>query len=85
MARTHRGGALALVCAALLCLGRGSSAALLVRPEQDCINPSVSKVNEFDFFPDDFRSIISEPSPVAPGATVRRRQRPRGAAAARML
>jgi hypothetical protein len=72
MARTRRGrsGALALAVAALACLARRGSGALLVRPEQDCINPSVNKVNEFNFFPKDFRSVISEPAPTPPGATV---------------
>lgn len=48
-----------------------ASAALLQRPEQDCINPSVEKVNQFNFFPEDTRSIIAEPTPAMPGAQVR--------------
>lgn len=58
-----------LLASALLvgCAG----AVLLTRPEQDCINPSVGKINEFNFYPEDYRSIISEPAHAAPGATVR--------------
>lgn len=46
---------------------------LLQRPDQDCINPSVGKVNEFNFFPDETRAtrVIAERSPNAPGAEVR--------------
>jgi hypothetical protein len=54
----------------LLATAIGARSALLVRPEQDCINPSVSKVNDFNFFPNEYRSVISAPAPVAPGATV---------------
>jgi hypothetical protein len=50
--------------------GRG---ALLTRPEQDCLNPSLSasKINSFNFFPDDYRAIIAETHEAEPGATVR--------------
>lgn len=58
-----------LLLGSFLLLGQGYGL-LLQRPEQDCINPSVSKVNEFNFFPSEYRSIISTPPPVAPGATV---------------
>ncbi|KIY92835.1 flagellar associated protein [Monoraphidium neglectum] len=54
----------------LLATAIGARSALLVRPEQDCINPSVSKVNDFNFFPNEYRSVISAPAPVAPGATI---------------
>jgi hypothetical protein len=58
---------LALIALALAALGGCASGALLLqRPEQDCINPSVKKVNEFNFFPEDYRSFISEPEPDSP-------------------
>ena len=63
---------LAAAAVALLLLGGCAQAALLTRPEQDCINPSVNKVNEFNFFPEDFRSTISAPQATTPGTTVRR-------------
>lgn len=59
------------LAALLVLVGQGAHALLLQRPEQDCINPSVAKINEFNFFPNDFRSIItSQPAPPSPGATV---------------
>ena len=36
----------------------GARGAYLNRPEQDCLNPMVSKVNQFNFFPDEYRSIL---------------------------
>lgn len=59
----------------MLLLGLGgysTSAVLLQRPEQDCINPSVAKISEFNFFPEDYRSTISERASTAPGAQVGR-------------
>ena len=55
-----------------------ANAALLQRPEQDCINPSVEKVNQFNFFPEDTRSIIAEPAAIRPGAQVSVQQPSRG-------
>jgi hypothetical protein len=35
--------------------------------------PMHPQVNEFNFYPEDFRSTISEPAPVEPGAVVRKK------------
>ena len=45
---------------------------LLQRPERDCISPSLSKLNEFDFYPKQYRSVISAPEPAVQGTEVRR-------------
>ncbi|KAI8474512.1 MAG: hypothetical protein J3K34DRAFT_518046 [Monoraphidium minutum] len=57
------------VLAAMILVASGR-AALLKRPEQDCINPSIGRINEFNFYPSEYRSVISDPAPVAPGATI---------------
>ncbi|KAI8471552.1 MAG: hypothetical protein J3K34DRAFT_231734 [Monoraphidium minutum] len=55
--------ALLLAAAALLLAAapRRAAGAYLQRPEQDCLNPMVQKVNQFDFFPEEYRSIIDRP------------------------
>ncbi|GBF99797.1 hypothetical protein Rsub_12237 [Raphidocelis subcapitata] len=62
--------------ALLLCAAAGRAAAAagapaLARPAQDCLTPAVARVSEFNFFPEDYRSVIAAPRPpVEPGTTV---------------
>jgi hypothetical protein len=58
-----------LLVAGLVLVGC-AGAALLQRPEQDCINPSMNKINEFNFFPEDYRSLISPEKHISPSAVV---------------
>lgn len=61
-----------LVAALLACAVAAVAAApLLARPPQDCLAPAVSRLNEFSFYPEAFRSVIAERPPPAAGATVR--------------
>lgn len=72
-ARTFRsalGAALALLLATA---AQPAAGAALPRPAQDCVSPSLARVSEFNFFPDDYRSVIAAaPRPAEPGTTVRR-------------
>jgi hypothetical protein len=51
---------LAAAAALLLAVAAPARAAYLQRPEQDCLNPMVAKVNQFDFFPDEYRSMVDK-------------------------
>lgn len=84
MARLPLLAAAALLLAAAAPAARG---AFLNRPEQDCLNPMVGKVNQFNFFPDEYQSIIDRPQTASPRAQVGARERgsPRAFARGRVM